>query len=147
MTNQKSLNKTMTEPKKNMNKGGKREKEQVLHCSPSTANVHLTEPKKLEWEMRLENILGNRKDIIDQLVGKIPDEKVIESLKYFDETKRQLDELISSLLTQQRTELLEEILNLECLKEWEVGEKGGNRDEVGIANFVIKQIKDEIKKL
>jgi hypothetical protein len=41
----------------------------------------------------------------------------------------------------------EEILNLECLKEWEVGEKGGNRDEVGIANFVIKQIKEEIKKL
>ena len=24
----------------------------------------------------------------------------------------------------------EQILNLECLKEWEVGEKGGNRDEV-----------------
>lgn len=41
----------------------------------------------------------------------------------------------------------QQILNLECLKEWEVGEKGGNRDEVGIANFVIKQIKEEIKKL
>lgn len=65
--------------------------------------------KELDWEKKLENILGNRKDIIDKLVGKIPDEQVIESLKYFDETKRQLDELISALLTQQRTELLEEI--------------------------------------
>ena len=40
--------------------------------------------------------------------------------KQFEKDLRKKLEL---LLTQQRTELLEEILNLECLKEWEVGEK------------------------
>jgi len=69
----------------------------------------LIKPKELDWAERMENILGNREDVIKQLVGKIPEDKIIEGLKYFDETKRQLGELIQSLLTQQRTELLEEI--------------------------------------
>ena len=82
------------------------------NCKTSTTGTSDQKPKELDWVERLENILGNREDLIKQLVGKIPEDKIIEGLKYFDETKRQLDELIQSLLTQQRTELLEEIIKL-----------------------------------
>lgn len=61
--------------------------------------------------------------------------------------------VVSHFLTQQRTELLEEILNLECLKEEnESGWKGNSFDNTGTGNKSVRnqlrnEIKEEIKKL
>ena len=72
-------------------------------CKPSTDVVG-------DWKERLNNILGDRKELIGSLQLTLPPEKIVKALKYFDETKRQLMELISQVKSKTKSQIVEQIL-------------------------------------
>lgn len=92
----------------------------------SSQSLDKKKTKELEWEKTLREAL-NRQGVQDWTV-----------------------DYILSLFKEQRTELLEEILNLECLKEEEQDwEKIGYEEACSAEskNELRKEIKEEIKKL
>jgi hypothetical protein len=133
--NQKSLDKKKTEPKKpikNMNKGGKRGKEDTLHCSPSTANVLLTEPKKLEWV--------NKIDFVDDWLE--IDCEVIWGKKGV----KTLIDFIQSLIQSTKEETIREIMGLECLKNEPDDDDAFAKDaEIAMDNYNRNQLRNQIK--
>ena len=94
--------------------------------------------KKLDWEIELYTLLNKHADKTDF---------------YWTQLGEDLTKLISSLLQKPRTELLEEILGLECLKEEdESGWKGNSFDNTGngnksIRNQLRKEIRERLKQL